>query len=238
MLAAVLLVAGVTVSRYVERTERGAFDDRLQRTAELSREEAIAAIENELPDERPAPRRRAAGDRHVAARPARRRHAPRHRRPAAAPAAGGPGAADVHGRRRPLPLLHPRPARGRARRARPAGGHGPADRAGAAGERARPPARRARPARAAARRRRHVAGGRPRPAPAPAPAGRDGERRATTRTSAGACRPTTARPSCARWRRASTPCSRGSDARRPTASGRWRPRAASPPTPATSCARR
>lgn len=49
VLAAVLLVAGVTVSRYVERTERRAFDDRLKRTAELSQEEALAAIEQELP---------------------------------------------------------------------------------------------------------------------------------------------------------------------------------------------
>jgi signal transduction histidine kinase len=49
VLAGVLLVAGVTVSRYVDRSERDAFDDRLQRTAELSRDEAIAAIEEELP---------------------------------------------------------------------------------------------------------------------------------------------------------------------------------------------
>jgi signal transduction histidine kinase len=49
VLAGVLAVAGVTVSRYVSRSERAAFDDRLQRTAELSRETALAAIEQELP---------------------------------------------------------------------------------------------------------------------------------------------------------------------------------------------
>jgi two-component system sensor histidine kinase PrrB len=50
VLAGVLLVAGVTVSRDVEQSERDAFDDRLQRTAELSRDEALAAIEQELPE--------------------------------------------------------------------------------------------------------------------------------------------------------------------------------------------
>jgi signal transduction histidine kinase len=50
VLAGVLLVAGVTVSRYVDRSDREAFDDRLQRTAELSRDEALAAIEEELPE--------------------------------------------------------------------------------------------------------------------------------------------------------------------------------------------
>ncbi|MDQ3629901.1 MAG: HAMP domain-containing histidine kinase [Actinomycetota bacterium] len=50
MLAAVLGVAGGMVSRYAERAERDALDDRLRRTAELSRETALAAVERELPD--------------------------------------------------------------------------------------------------------------------------------------------------------------------------------------------
>jgi two-component system, OmpR family, sensor histidine kinase PrrB len=49
VLALVIAGAGVMVSRYVERSERGAFDDRLRRTAELSRETAIVAIEQGLP---------------------------------------------------------------------------------------------------------------------------------------------------------------------------------------------
>lgn len=49
VLAAVLLVSGVSVSRYVERTEREAVDERLRRTAELSQANALAAVEQELP---------------------------------------------------------------------------------------------------------------------------------------------------------------------------------------------
>ncbi|MGH2919114.1 MAG: sensor histidine kinase [Solirubrobacteraceae bacterium] len=49
VLAVVLAGAGVMVSRYVDRSERDAFDDRLKRTAELSRETAVAAVEQELP---------------------------------------------------------------------------------------------------------------------------------------------------------------------------------------------
>ncbi|MDQ3677643.1 MAG: HAMP domain-containing protein, partial [Actinomycetota bacterium] len=49
VLAIVLAGAGVMVSRYVDRSERDAFDDRLKRTAELSRETAVAAFERELP---------------------------------------------------------------------------------------------------------------------------------------------------------------------------------------------
>jgi len=45
----VLLVSGVSVSRYVERSEREAVDDRLQRTANLSRPGALAAVQQELP---------------------------------------------------------------------------------------------------------------------------------------------------------------------------------------------
>lgn len=50
VLAAVLVVAGGMVSRFVERSERDALDDRLERTAELSRDTALAAVERELPD--------------------------------------------------------------------------------------------------------------------------------------------------------------------------------------------
>jgi len=49
VLAVVLAGAGLMVSRYVDRSERDAFDDRLKRTAELSRETAVAAVEQELP---------------------------------------------------------------------------------------------------------------------------------------------------------------------------------------------
>ena len=50
VLAAVLLVAGVLVARDVERSERQVLDDRLRRTAELSRATALAAVQQELPD--------------------------------------------------------------------------------------------------------------------------------------------------------------------------------------------
>ncbi len=54
VLAVVLAGAGLVVSRYVDRSERAAVDDRLKRTAELSRETALAAVQRELPtgDER------------------------------------------------------------------------------------------------------------------------------------------------------------------------------------------
>jgi two-component system sensor histidine kinase PrrB len=50
VLAAVLLVAGVLVARDVDRSERRVLDDRLRRTAELSRATAVAAVQQELPD--------------------------------------------------------------------------------------------------------------------------------------------------------------------------------------------
>jgi signal transduction histidine kinase len=50
VLAAVLAVGGGIVSRYVDHDERDALDDRLKRTAELSRETALAAVERQLPD--------------------------------------------------------------------------------------------------------------------------------------------------------------------------------------------
>ncbi len=49
MLAVVLAGAGIVVSRYVDRSERAALDDRLRRTAELSRETALSAVQRELP---------------------------------------------------------------------------------------------------------------------------------------------------------------------------------------------
>jgi two-component system sensor histidine kinase PrrB len=50
VLAVVLGVAGVLVARDVDRSERQVLDDRLRRTAELSRATAVAAVEQELPD--------------------------------------------------------------------------------------------------------------------------------------------------------------------------------------------
>jgi two-component system sensor histidine kinase PrrB len=49
VLAVVLAAAGVMVSRYVDRSERHALDDRLKATAELSRETALAAVQQSLP---------------------------------------------------------------------------------------------------------------------------------------------------------------------------------------------
>ena len=49
VLAAVLAGAGIVVSDYVDRSERSSLDDRLMRTAELSRETALAAVQRELP---------------------------------------------------------------------------------------------------------------------------------------------------------------------------------------------
>jgi len=53
LLAIVLAGAGVMVSRYVERSERAALDDRLQRIAELSRDTSVAALEKERPPRDP-----------------------------------------------------------------------------------------------------------------------------------------------------------------------------------------
>jgi signal transduction histidine kinase len=50
VLAAVLLVAGVLVARDVDRSERQVLDDRLRRTAELSRATAVTAVQQGLPD--------------------------------------------------------------------------------------------------------------------------------------------------------------------------------------------
>jgi signal transduction histidine kinase len=49
VLAVVLAGAGVMVSRYVDRSEREALDDGLKSTAELSRETALAAVDQSLP---------------------------------------------------------------------------------------------------------------------------------------------------------------------------------------------
>lgn len=48
-LAVVLAAAGIVVARDVERSERQVLDDRLRRTAELSRVSALTAVEQELP---------------------------------------------------------------------------------------------------------------------------------------------------------------------------------------------
>ncbi|MEA2190265.1 MAG: two-component system, OmpR family, sensor histidine kinase PrrB, partial [Solirubrobacteraceae bacterium] len=53
VLAVVLAGAGVMVARYVERSERAALDDRLQRIAELSRDTSVAALEKERPPRDP-----------------------------------------------------------------------------------------------------------------------------------------------------------------------------------------
>jgi two-component system, OmpR family, sensor histidine kinase PrrB len=50
VLAMVLLAAGAVASHYVASSERTALDDRLERTAELSRATALAAVNDELPD--------------------------------------------------------------------------------------------------------------------------------------------------------------------------------------------
>jgi signal transduction histidine kinase len=49
VLAVVLAGAGIVVSRYVDRSERAALDDRLKSIAELSRETALSAVQRELP---------------------------------------------------------------------------------------------------------------------------------------------------------------------------------------------
>jgi two-component system, OmpR family, sensor histidine kinase PrrB len=50
VLAAVLAAAGVSVSRYVESSERDALDDRLKRTAQLSHATALDAVQEGLPE--------------------------------------------------------------------------------------------------------------------------------------------------------------------------------------------
>jgi signal transduction histidine kinase len=50
VIAVVLGVSGVLISNYVERTAREGLDDRLRRTAELSRATAVDAVQNALPD--------------------------------------------------------------------------------------------------------------------------------------------------------------------------------------------
>ena len=50
VLAVVLVVAGVVVAREVDRSERQVLDDRLRRTAELSRATAVTAVQQGLPD--------------------------------------------------------------------------------------------------------------------------------------------------------------------------------------------
>jgi two-component system sensor histidine kinase PrrB len=49
VLAVVLVGAGIVVSRYVDRSERAALDERLESIAEISRETALAAVQRSLP---------------------------------------------------------------------------------------------------------------------------------------------------------------------------------------------
>ena len=49
VLAVVLAGAGIVVSRYVDRSERAALDNRLKNLAEVSRETALSAVDRELP---------------------------------------------------------------------------------------------------------------------------------------------------------------------------------------------
>ena len=51
VLTGLLLVAGALAFRQVDRSERSGFDDRLQRTAELSRATATAAINDQVPSD-------------------------------------------------------------------------------------------------------------------------------------------------------------------------------------------
>jgi two-component system sensor histidine kinase PrrB len=51
ILAAVLVAAGAIASHYVDSSERAALDDRLERTAALSRATARAAVQQELPED-------------------------------------------------------------------------------------------------------------------------------------------------------------------------------------------
>jgi signal transduction histidine kinase len=51
VVGALLLIAGVIAAREVDRSQRSAFDDRLRRTAELSRATAAAAVNDEVPSD-------------------------------------------------------------------------------------------------------------------------------------------------------------------------------------------
>ena len=51
VLAGLVLIAGVIASHEVGRSERSAFDDRLRRTAELSRATAAAAVNDQIPQD-------------------------------------------------------------------------------------------------------------------------------------------------------------------------------------------
>ncbi|MEP6955004.1 MAG: HAMP domain-containing protein, partial [Solirubrobacteraceae bacterium] len=49
VVGALLLIAGIIAAREVDRSQRSAFDDRLRRTAELSRATAAAAVNDQVP---------------------------------------------------------------------------------------------------------------------------------------------------------------------------------------------
>src|SRR3954468_11495044 len=53
VLAAVLVAAGAAAFHEIDASERAALDDRLKRTAELTRPTAVAAVENEVPADDP-----------------------------------------------------------------------------------------------------------------------------------------------------------------------------------------
>ena len=67
VIAVVLGVSGVLISNYTERTAREALDDRLRRTAELSRATAVDAVQNARARDRPAAGRGAPRHRQLAA---------------------------------------------------------------------------------------------------------------------------------------------------------------------------
>ena len=239
VLAVVLAGAGVMVSRYVDRSERDALDDRLKATAELSRETALAAVQRSLPsnDRRLDQVLSASGtslrvllERSVLLESGR---APEGARPAPR---DGLRTFSADGRRyRSYAVSLERAELGGLARLEVTTSLGPLE------------------SRLSALNRRllgigigallvlgagvwFVATLLLQPA---APAARcDGGDRRHRGSRPCACAATTAPRSCARWRRASTTCSRGSGARRPIASARWRRRGASRPTRATSCARR
>ncbi|MCW2982814.1 MAG: sensor histidine kinase, partial [Conexibacter sp.] len=53
VLAAVMAAAGAAAFREIDRSERAALDDRLKRTAELTRPTAVAAVQQEVPADDP-----------------------------------------------------------------------------------------------------------------------------------------------------------------------------------------
>ena len=220
VLAIVLVGAGIVVSRYVDSSERAALDDRLRRTAELSRETALAAVERELPsgDQRLDNVLSATGTSLRLLLDGRE-----------LPAFGRP---PPPGRPPPRDGFHTFEAGGERYRSYTV-------RLEALGGLARlEVTTRLRPVerKLSALNRRLLAFGSA--ALLMAALGVWFAADVILRPLRRLRRATSARRSCARWRRASTRCSPGSAARPPIASGRSRRPGASPRTPDTSCARR